>query len=384
MTTPHSTAKVSGGRRVLRFVRSIPMRLYGLAMIALVSWVSYRAFRYLVVSLLVPPAAPEQITGLPLRLDARAMTTTRDDWKGTTATLHPRSPLAHYHRIDTWIQPDLGNNCTTSGCHPGLPHAKQKEDRAFLNMHATSMHCGVCHFDGTDQPARLVWYDIADGTASGPPALLAALTDTLAADTQGAAATEAQRLRLEQLLRQAARDAGDSPQLAALADHLAASRAPSETYDNLVEAVRTNLPRHFRGEYGHKLAVADADGRTPLLAHPGTAALVKEFVSRPPPAGPQRDAMIKQLHPKRRETPRSCGDCHVGAGGMVDFAALGYPQPRVDALISPVVVRMIERIRDGQPFHLPGFVQRLPDAPADQPADAVQPPSPSKPDGPNP
>ncbi len=356
MTTRPASAASGAFSRFLRLLRSVPLRLYGLAMIVLVSWLSYRAFRYLVVALIVPPTAPEQITGLPLRLDARAMTTTREDWKGTTAALHPRSPLAHYHRIDTWIQPDLGNNCTTSGCHPGLPHAQRKEDRAFLNMHATSMHCGVCHFDGEDRPARLTWYDIADGRPTGPPALLAALAETLDAQSTGPGATEARRNHLAELLREAAQQAGNSPQLEALADHVAASRAPGESYDKLIQAVRENLPRHFRGEYGRKLAVLGPDGRTPQLAHPDTEALVREFLAAPPTAGPQREAIIERLHSRRRATPRSCGDCHTGAGGVVDFVALGYPQPRVDALMSPVVVRMIERIRDGQPFYMPGFV----------------------------
>lgn len=343
-------------QRAWRFVRGLPLRMYALAMIVLVSWVSYRAIRYLLVSLLVPSAAPQQITGLPVRLTEDVLRSERGQWEGIAATVHPRSPLAHYHRMDSWIQPDPGNNCTTSGCHTPLPHARRKEVDAFLNMHATSMHCGVCHFDVRDVPLTLTWYRTREGSRCGVPAALRALTEVIAVRGKAQAANEDDRRRIAGLLDEAARDADGQPQLRVLADHFAAATAPGEPFDRLLAAAETQLPRQFRGEYGCKLAVVDARGE-PMLAHPGTEEAVRAFSAHAPPPGAERDELVKRLHPLRRESPRACHECHVGEGGLVDFHVMGYPAERARQLVGPVVVRMIEQMRDGRPFYLPEFVR---------------------------
>src|SRR5690606_8055967 len=93
------------------------------------------------------------------------------------------SPLAHYHRIDSWIEPDPFNDCARSGCHAPLPHARRKEVRAFLNMHATSIHCGVCHFQTDREPLNLGWYDLDHGEVRAEPAILQAYAMITNADS---------------------------------------------------------------------------------------------------------------------------------------------------------------------------------------------------------
>lgn len=344
---------------IVRAARSLVLRTYALLLIVLIGWVSWRAFRYLVVSLLLPEGAPPQLTALPKRLDTPLLTTYRDEWQGLQSAEHARSPLAHYHRLESWIQPDAGNNCTTSGCHSPLPHAKRKEVRAFLNMHATSMHCGVCHMATEDRPLPLTWYNIRNGQESAPPAVLRALAELQAirsADGNWGGTVE-QRRTITALLHAAAEETGGAPELVTMARHFSSIRLAGPAFAELAAAALEILPRHFRGEYGAKTALFDRATGAPLLGHPGTAEAIQRFHRESPSASPaEREALLTAVHPRRRDVALVCGDCHQREGGLIDFAALGYPEPRIDDLVRPVVFQMIEHIAKGQPFYLPQFV----------------------------
>jgi hypothetical protein len=145
---------------VVRILLGFIKRVYALALIALVLYLSFSAFAYLVNALILQPPPPPQIVDLPLRADEGLLETNVLAFRGVTAVENPRVPLAHYHRVGAWFQPDPANNCTQSGCHAPLPHGENRANRAFLNMHATSLHCGVCHLDAQERP-------LAAGAAPG-------------------------------------------------------------------------------------------------------------------------------------------------------------------------------------------------------------------------
>ncbi len=388
------------------FRRTFP-RVYALALTALIGYLTFAAVRYLIVSLAIESGPPAQITALPTRLDAATLAAGRSAFAALDAAEHPRSPLAHYHRLDTWIAPDAYNDCSRSGCHAPLPHARDKELRAFLNMHASSMHCGVCHFDHQPTPLKLAWYDLKTGEPRGTPALLdafgmvlAASADDAARGTGGAGAAERRARRREapafdqtdadrlgRLLHEAADASGGSRSLKELARHIAAVRPGSPAMEKLLSAAREELPRHFRGEYGAKLAVVDRDGNL-LRGHPDTDAAKRRYLeaveraaqrngaavsptnqtvttSQAVDVAPrqdtglsqaERDSLLAAVHPLRRKEPRSCTDCHRSDQSLIDFKAIGMPGPRVDALVNPVVFRMIEHIGKGRAFGLPEFM----------------------------
>lgn len=334
-------------------------RTYAVGVIALTGWLSFMALRYLVVTLIYPSAAPARITGLPMRLDPTVLETHRRDWRGLDVGESPRTPPAHYHRIDAWIQPDQLNDCTRSGCHARLPHARRKEVRAFLNMHATSIHCGVCHMAEDRTPLPLAWYELDEGTLTETPAALRAyeLVTSDAGRARLAQPTTAVQAELASLLLAAAKAAEDTGALRELARHVAAVRPTSAAFQEWVEATRTALPRYFRGEYGAKLALRDASGTRPVLGHPGTRDAVREYLRRGSTlVGAEREALLARVHPLRRSEARHCLECHRAAGGLLDFDSLGYPAARQAALTQPLIFQMIEHIADGQPMYLPGFI----------------------------
>ncbi len=362
MAEAKSIPRRASGGRLRRLgkaaLRAIP-RLYAVAVIVIVVWLSYRALAYLVVSLFTPSRAPAQITEIPTHLDEAVLRTRRADWRGVEASAHPRVPPARYHRIDGWIQPDRFNGCAQAGCHRAFPHAHRPEVRAFLNMHATSVHCGVCHLLGEAEPLVAAWYSLDSGRLRSAPTVLEVF-GWMTSDEgrrQLAEPSRADQTRLVSLLRAAAREGNDEPVLREMADHFAAVRHASPDFQRLVEAAREALPRRFRGEYGAKLALVDRATGGPLLNHPGTEAAVRAYLREADTADESRRAtLLAAVHPRRRPQALHCTDCHRVEKPLLDFAAAGYPPARIDMLTTPVVFRMIEHIASGQPFYLPTFV----------------------------
>ena len=370
MTTSKGPHSARMARAVWRGIKSVLRRAYALGLIVLITWVSYRAFQYLFVALLAPSEAPQQITGIPERLDAATLATQQAEWQGLSSVTFARQPAAHYHRIDTWIQPDPRNNCTTSGCHAPLPHQERKETRAFLNMHATSIHCGACHMEHEAAPLPLGWYALDTGERVDAPSVLRAYEALLDLTESGAAAPEDLRRRVVELMKRAAAETNAAPGLIKLARHFSAVRITSEAFDKLARAALTEMPRHFRGEYAAKIALTDASGAT-NLAHPGTQDAVRRYLEAPANLDDAaRLKLLNEIHPLRRSVPRGCGDCHGQDARLVDWRSLGYPPLRVGELTDPLVARMIAHIAAGQPFHLPQFL-----APPATPTPGAPPPA---------
>jgi hypothetical protein len=332
-------------------------RVYALVPIVAVLYLSFMAFRYLYVQLFIPWQTPVQVAAIRTRLTEEVWRTRPEEFVGTQLAEYPRAPLAHYHHIDGWFQPDQVNDCTRSGCHAPMPHAEHKEVRAFLNMHATSLHCGVCHMDAAP-PRPLVWYDLETGAPTESPALLAVYgwLESARGVTLREAPTQAAQEELVGLLRKAARQAGGDPAIEELADRVAGPRWTSAAFQEAIAHVRERLPLHFRGEYGAKLALRGADGR-PILGHPNSAAAVQEYLTqRETLSGAERDAVLERVHTARSPQTLNCTECHVAEGSLLDLESVGYPPEREAALHRGWIFQAIEHILAGQPLHLPGFI----------------------------
>lgn len=342
-------------REVLRFVP----RIYSLVILFVICYLTFGAVRYLVVSLMVPSGVPEQIAGLPTRLTESVLRTERGAFPALELTEVPRTPVAHYHRMDAWIEPDPKNDCTRSGCHAPLPHTRRKEVRAFLNMHATSIHCGVCHMTPESTPIPITWYSLPGGESREAPSILKAygLLTSPANAERLAKPDAAFQKELVTLIRTAASEAKNLPALNELARHLSAVRPESTAFGKMLEGAREALPRYFRGEYGSKLAQVDRATGKPILGHPGTAEASAYYLEHKDSLDASgRADVLKQVHPRKREAALTCSNCHTSAGGLIDFRKAGYPEERVKTLFNPIVTKMIEHINQGTPFNYPGFM----------------------------
>jgi hypothetical protein len=341
--------------RLLRLVGTLIQRGYALGLFVLIVWLSWKSVHYLVTSLVAPAAPPAQIADLPRRLDESLLHGVRPDWLGLKAVENPRGPLAHYHRFEGWLQSDPVNDCTRSGCHGPLPHAGRKEVRAFLNMHATSIHCGVCHFQHEDGPLSLTWYDVADGRAGDAPAVLRAYA-WLEEHREAVALTRAEQREISEWLRLAAAAAGGAPELERVGRAVAAVRPDSERLPALLAEALAAVQRSLRGAYGAKLAVRDSATGQPLLGHPRTAAAIADWLRRGAQTqGAEREALLAAVHPLRGKEALECSACHRPEGARLNLTDLGYPAGRIRALHEPAVFEMIEHISAGRPFYMPTF-----------------------------
>ena len=362
-TTPswsHSSgASARDAHRLGPLVRELLIRGYALVLVAIVLWLSWRAFYYLVAALILPAQPPGQIVDIPVRLNAESLTRSETAFQGVQATRNPRGPLSHYHRLDNWFQQDRLNACTRNGCHVPLPHGKNKADRAFLNMHATSIHCGVCHVQTEQKPLELAWHDLEDGKRlTQPPALLQAYAWLTAARIRESSTfSRSDQDEIVRLLRAAADQSGNNPGLVNLAEHLAAVGVTSEEFVRLVQVARDTVPRHFRGEYAAKMVLVDSGTKKPLLGDPGNEQAVQDYLTRRDGMSEgERTLVLKKIHPQQREQTVRCTECHRTEHALVDLSTLGYPMERIQTLLSPLVMETIEHIVDGRPFHLPGFL----------------------------
>lgn len=335
-------------------------RVYALIPIVGVLLLSFLAIKYLIVTLLVPQPAPAQVTRIPARLTEEAWKTEPQTWLGQVVAEIPRAPLSHYHHVEGWFQPDPVNDCTrNSSCHAPLPHSKNKADRAFLNMHATSLHCGVCHMQSPDQPLKLVWYNLESGRKTDPPAMLRAYEWLITAEAQGLLArpTPEAQAELVGLLRAAANEAGGDPALTRVADQVAGPRYSSQQFVNAVLLARDRLPLYFRGEYGAKLALQDPQTGGPLLGYPNSADAVRDYLQRGASLqGAELDKLLERVHTQRRATTLQCTACHTPDSSLVDLSRVGYPPERIQTLQQGFIFGAIQDIMAGQPLYLPGFV----------------------------
>lgn len=357
----HHPSGAAGGLQ--RGMLGLVKRLYAVLLIAVIAGLSAAALRYLISSVVQPTATPAQIANLPKRMDESTLAVAKPDWLGLRATNNPRTPLEHYHHIGAWTLPDRFNDCTRSGCHAPLPHSKDKSVRAFLNMHAGTVQCGVCHIPQTQAPLPVGWYSLADGRVRKAPALLQAYgwLEQPAHKDPAHVFNRAEQEEIGGLLATAAEEAEDNNGLAQLAENIRVTRTISAEFRPLLESARALLPTYFRGEYGTKLALLDSSKSRPVLEFPGVEAAISDYLRAGADANPQHQAeLIQTIHAAQRKPTLHCKQCHSATESLVDFAKVGYPEARLKSLQHATIFDMIEHISRGEPFYMPNFAQPLP------------------------
>lgn len=326
------------------FIRSLILRTYTFAVMAVVVWSGYMAVHYLYRTVFKPGEVPAQLLAWQGASQAEALRA--PEALGITEPAL-RSPIGHYHGVDRWFQPDTRNGCITSGCHDPVPHSKSKDLRAFANLHSTFLDCDVCHREHENRPTPAAWVSLAAGRVQPPPAILQLLSQSAVA-TQPADLAD-RSAALVALLRQAIDVIGGDPLLSYLAIQLETSEPGSPVWRKAMAQLQSELPNHARGEYGAKITPVSAKGE-PVVHN--NADLIEQYFSRES-AQADRGAIHKKLHEGVIVKPEGCLPCHRAEPAMLDFDALGYSTGRISELTSTPIVGMMQQIREGQPFSLP-------------------------------
>lgn len=349
--------------RLTHVLFGLGIRLYAVALIGVIAFLSYSALRYLVSSIANPTAAPAQISRVIKRMDEATLAVERPDWLGLSVTNNPRTPLEHYHHIGAWARPDRFNDCTRSGCHAAMPHSRDKGVRAFLNLHAGTVQCGVCHIPQEQTPLPVAWYSLDNGQLRSPPDLLRAYDWLERPEHKDSTHhfTPAEQEEIAGLLAAAAREAQDVNGLKYLAEEVRVTRTINPEFRRLLEDARETLPTYFRGEYGTKLALVDASKSHPILEFPGVEGAINEYLKSEQNVAPERrTSLIQTIHVGLRKPTLHCKQCHSATESLVAFAKVGYPEARLKSLQHAMIFDMIEHISRGEPFYLPNFTQPLP------------------------
>jgi len=334
-------------------------RLYAAALVVAIVLVAVACLRYLVGSLLSTKRAPTEIVAIPTRLTAETLRSTpHASGKETGVEEHlTRGPLAHFHHIPPWFQPDPGNRCSASGCHAPLPHGRRVETRAFLNMHASFLDCGVCHSGPVERTPRIAWYDLRSGGKIDSPAVLrlASFLEGLDASDEGQA--EAINQRLTTLLREALEAAGRNAQLRAWLTHLETTSPRSKLWRRIVENLRQDIPMHMHGEYNAKIATYDSGGRALEPGDAQKAATAAYLAEKETLSASRRETLLGEIHRGVEKKGHLCAPCHGAGAAFVDFSSLGYPPSRVAMLRASAIARLILQVESGQPFHVPRLLE---------------------------
>jgi len=145
----------------------------------------------------------------------------------------------------------------------------------------------------------------------------------------------------------------NEPLLELLKVQLQTTEPESPVWTATMRDLRTELPKHARGEYGARLAPA-ADGRDYTKFHEAIKKLAKQYFSDQEDVG--RDKLKKQIHQQVNPRPSGCLACHGGEPPRIDFVEAGYTQQRADSLRDVVIADLMQRLLQGQTFHLPKII----------------------------
>lgn len=330
------------------------LRIYALALIAPVAILGTWSGKYLVDQTLGRTQAVD-VASMPVRLDETVLAST----DGARSEGFRRGPMAHFHQIPSWLNPDPGNTCAGAGCHDALPHGERKEDRAFLNMHSTFVECQTCHIDSGLTSDDLLWVTTEpERKRRDPPAVLllaTALSEPLAEAEAPAART--QHDALVALLKQAVAESQGDPELSRWLLDLTTSRVGGPTYRLHIDEMRHGIYLHGHGEYGAKVGIPTADPRTWRIDGDKVAAAAALRADDGTLPEAQRDQLVDTLHQGLKRPEVLCTRCHSDDPELVDFSKLGYAQARVDALRSNSIVRQSQAVEKGEVFYLPRLLQ---------------------------
>lgn len=357
---PKSSGHCGLLRRLLGASGSLIVRVYALLMLLVILWAGYTAFAYLSRSVFSPSVLPERYRGLQTSLD---VSTLRSDRATAEVTAETPPPPGHYHGVDRWFQPDPNNTCTAAACHQPLPHNRQKETRAFANFHTTFLTCRMCHDANLVGTARTIWLAATTGEPQDQhPAVLRLMRYLELNDERIRSDPAAGHAAIVGPLRETVEIAGPDPLLEYLLVELETSDPGSPVWRQTLEQLTMELPNHLRGEYRARLDL-DVPAGERRLANRQMREWTAGFVAAAPNSR-QREDLLRRMHENVLPKPAACEQCHGARPARIDYQAMGYPPSRQQALENLTTASMIERIRQGQPFHWPTLLERGPAGPA--------------------
>ncbi len=348
-------SRPTGGARVKGFFKGLLRRSYSAVVAAAYVFVAFLALDFLAHMLLTRQTAPVEIVDIPKRLDADEFfaAAVEPAFFEARSDHQARGPLAHFHQIPQWFQPDPKDSCTTSGCHTPLPHGQRIEVRAFLNMHATFVDCAVCHAEGDYNPKQASWIKLPERERTMVPAILRVAT-MLEENPEIPSEDAAQfSVELQRLLAEALPASGYNPQLRSWLVRLETTHPRSQVWRDIIIDLRRDVDMHVRGEYAAKVALYQDDAR---VGHPtedeqaATRAYLRQKDTLSESAAQE---LLDRVHVGIRPVGAMCTPCHSDKPELVDAALLGYPRSRVRQLRESSIMRSILKIESGQPFYLP-------------------------------
>ena len=201
-------------------------------------------------------------------------------------------PRGHFHMIDAYVEKQEPNPPNCVMCHGTYPHGKKKKIRSMLNLHTGFISCSVCH-------AR------QEGT-------------------NGEAEATAESEEIE---------------------FLWVDRETGEFRDAV------------EGEYGKfpaKIYPIKHTAQGPRrIFTPINAGAAQQFLKmRSELTSDQISEAKAKLHAPLSKKPVFCSDCHQ-KDSYIDYRKLGFPQTRVDHLVSSEFVGMINKYKT---FYLPSVI----------------------------
>lgn len=343
---------------LLETARDLGRRSYALVLAVLVSGFATVSISFLLHEMTGGHRAIE-VEAVPLKLEASLLTAPVDEdgEVGPGAAVRnalQRGPLAHFHAIPTWYEPDPGNSCTTGGCHSSLPHGERKEVRAFLNMHTTFVDCQTCHRDQDLHGVELSWLSLDDRSSRAPPAVLR-LAAMLEPGPDGASTPAGWDEALVATLREAVAESGADPELKRWLLRIESSRLGGPRYQAVVENMRARISRHRHGEYGAKIGIVDPGRRWNPDAEQ-VAAMEHVRGNGADLRVDERKALVTTIHRDLKKPEVECLLCHTHEDGLLDYARLGYSRRRSDALRSNTIAKQSQAVEAGETFFLPSVL----------------------------
>ena len=315
---------------------------------------AYFSLRFLILILATRQTAPVEIVDIPKRLepDVFLASATQAQLQQDAAE-RPRGPLAHFHQIPQWFQPDPGNTCTTAGCHFALPHGARIEVRAFLNMHATFVDCVVCHTTEPSENTQARWFSLADRQPTRVPAILRLAKRLEELGQVAPDDAEAVSQELQRLLREAMPAAGGAGQFQDWLVRLETTHPRNRAWNDIVDEMRREIHMHEHGEYGAKIGLYK-DGRRIGKLSPERRREIHDFLERSKTHA-ERTSPLATEEFCRQIAPvgAMCTPCHSAEPTLVDLKKLGYSPVRVEQLSNSAILRSILSVEQGQPFYLP-------------------------------
>jgi cytochrome b subunit of formate dehydrogenase len=338
-----------GPRHVLRsFIR----RTYSLLLMLAVAALCYFSLSWLGQQLFGIGPAPEEVRDVATRIDLDALTSP-DRRGGSRAGRYERGPLAHFHVIPAWYTPDPANGCTEGGCHDVLPHGEKKEDRAFLNMHATFVDCQVCHAEQAPRPGDLAWVSLEDRSGREPPAILQLGSLLEAPLPQAEDARVIVDREARRLLALAIDESGGDPELERWLLQLQTARVDGELYEQHVRGIRRGLSLHGHGEYAARLGIPGERFTLDAEGERAARTLRDEAASEG-----DREAASEVVHRGYKLSEVQCTNCHAEDAELLSFEEIGYPPRSARRLRSNSVARQSESVEKGEIFYLPDLLDR--------------------------